>query len=287
MSDLDEFRKRLDALRNVNKSTVEPTDGELKERLAKLRGIDLSDGVNKKENNYLIPSKARTDVEQSDDLFKELYDEIEIENKIRNREQEQDDVLFSKLSNLKINNDVSNNQSTSNELDQFGFNDNFVSKSFDRTNKQNNKIISQEELSRELSYLKDKMKEFNYEYKDMSSKDASNQAKAKSNKKKASNNQIKDLDSSTSEEEEEKYVGVVKKLMEEVELEKKLTGQKDEQHTDRLKDDDGIEFCYICNEDATLDCKDCDDRFCLGCFKEFHQDPDYRAHRYSKIQQSN
>ena len=38
-------------------------------------------------------------------------------------------------------------------------------------------------------------------------------------------------------------------------------------------------WCIICNEDAVLICRECDDEiFCRRCFKECHMDEDIRSH---------
>ena len=55
---------------------------------------------------------------------------------------------------------------------------------------------------------------------------------------------------------------------------------------DPSKDDEEEEFkeeeypwCIICNDDASLRCKECDgDLFCKRCFKECHSDADIRDH---------
>lgn len=48
----------------------------------------------------------------------------------------------------------------------------------------------------------------------------------------------------------------------------------------RPPEQDELPWCVICNEDARICCKDCDDDlYCLDCFKEFHSDSDTRKHR--------
>lgn len=45
-------------------------------------------------------------------------------------------------------------------------------------------------------------------------------------------------------------------------------------------DTEELPWCTICNEDATIRCDGCDgDLFCRGCFKEIHDDEEYRAHK--------
>ncbi|XP_055385137.1 abscission/NoCut checkpoint regulator [Condylostylus longicornis] len=41
-----------------------------------------------------------------------------------------------------------------------------------------------------------------------------------------------------------------------------------------------LPFCVICNEDAVIRCLDCDnDIYCKNCFKEIHNDEEYRSHK--------
>lgn len=44
------------------------------------------------------------------------------------------------------------------------------------------------------------------------------------------------------------------------------------------KDMDELPFCEICNEDAVLRCMECENLFCRRCFREFHDDEEYKEH---------
>jgi hypothetical protein len=48
-----------------------------------------------------------------------------------------------------------------------------------------------------------------------------------------------------------------------------------------VDDEEELPWCEICNEDARLKCHDCEDLYCLSCFKEFHNDPETRRHKTS------
>lgn len=50
------------------------------------------------------------------------------------------------------------------------------------------------------------------------------------------------------------------------------------------RDLDELPFCEICNEDATLRCLECDNLFCRSCFKEFHDEEDYKTHKTTSYQ---
>jgi len=47
------------------------------------------------------------------------------------------------------------------------------------------------------------------------------------------------------------------------------------------EEDESIHWCVICNDDATIKCLDCEgDLYCESCFKEGHNRPDTKTHRW-------
>lgn len=50
------------------------------------------------------------------------------------------------------------------------------------------------------------------------------------------------------------------------------------------KDLEELPFCEICNEDACLRCLECENLFCRNCFKEFHDEEDYKTHKTKPYQ---
>lgn len=50
------------------------------------------------------------------------------------------------------------------------------------------------------------------------------------------------------------------------------------------KDLEELPFCEICNEDAVLRCLECENLFCRACFKEFHDEEDYKTHKTQPYQ---
>lgn len=50
------------------------------------------------------------------------------------------------------------------------------------------------------------------------------------------------------------------------------------------KDLDELPFCEICNEDASLRCLECENLFCASCYREFHEEEDYKTHKTKPYQ---
>jgi abscission/NoCut checkpoint regulator len=50
------------------------------------------------------------------------------------------------------------------------------------------------------------------------------------------------------------------------------------------KDLEELPFCEICNEDAVLRCLECENLFCRSCYKEFHEEEDYKTHKTKPYQ---
>jgi abscission/NoCut checkpoint regulator len=84
--------------------------------------------------------------------------------------------------------------------------------------------------------------------------------------------------------EDEECSEIMQRYLEEAKLEV-ISGDPDEEELmssipkapDGSKADE-LPFCELCNEDATLRCLECEDLFCMKCFKEFHDEEDYKNH---------
>jgi len=58
------------------------------------------------------------------------------------------------------------------------------------------------------------------------------------------------------------------------------------QHRQLDSDDDDedppLPWCFMCNDDATIKCVECDDLFCRSCYKQVHKDRDMRGHHHRR-----
>lgn len=87
----------------------------------------------------------------------------------------------------------------------------------------------------------------------------------------------------TEETEEEETARTMKQYLDEAKLDE-IASDPDE--VDLIssipaagqKDLEELPFCEICNEDATLRCLECENLFCGSCFREFHDEEDYKTH---------
>lgn len=88
------------------------------------------------------------------------------------------------------------------------------------------------------------------------------------------------------ETEEEEADRTMKQYLEEAKLEE-IVLDPDEQELissippapGQKKDLEELPFCEICNEDASIRCLECENLFCNSCYKEFHDEEDYKTHQ--------
>uniref|UniRef100_A0A182N438 FYVE-type domain-containing protein n=1 Tax=Anopheles dirus TaxID=7168 RepID=A0A182N438_9DIPT len=95
---------------------------------------------------------------------------------------------------------------------------------------------------------------------------------------------LPDSDSDEGLTDEELARKLARRYAEEGKLEAKLhpNGELEEELATPVKADeeDPLPWCTICNEDAVLRCRGCDnDLYCRACYKEFHYDEDPEEHR--------
>jgi abscission/NoCut checkpoint regulator len=93
------------------------------------------------------------------------------------------------------------------------------------------------------------------------------------------------------ETEEEETQRIMKQYLEEAKLDDILDPEEQEiistvpQAPGAKKEDlEELPFCEICNEDASLRCLECENLFCAACFREFHDEEDYKTHKTKPYQ---
>jgi len=81
---------------------------------------------------------------------------------------------------------------------------------------------------------------------------------------------------------------IVKRIMDEARLESLENDAElglNEDDSSKVKEDDELPWCELCNEDAQLRCLGCDgDLYCRRCWKETHQDAELKRHRIENYQ---
>lgn len=93
------------------------------------------------------------------------------------------------------------------------------------------------------------------------------------------------------ETEEEEAARTMKQYLEEAKLDDVVLDADEEELIAGLppppkgtKTLDELPFCEICNEDASLRCLECENLFCVNCFKEFHDEEEYKTHQTKPYQ---
>lgn len=93
------------------------------------------------------------------------------------------------------------------------------------------------------------------------------------------------------ETEEEESERIMKQYLEEAKLDEIILDPDEEeliatipQAPGQNKDLEELPFCEICNEDASLRCLECENLFCSRCFREFHDEEDYKTHKTKPYQ---
>lgn len=87
------------------------------------------------------------------------------------------------------------------------------------------------------------------------------------------------------ETEAEETSRIVKQYLEEAKLDDLVLDPEEQELIEGVpqapkKDTEELPFCEICNEDAVCRCVGCDGNlFCKPCFKEFHDEEDYKDHK--------
>uniref|UniRef100_A0A1B0D3S6 FYVE-type domain-containing protein n=1 Tax=Phlebotomus papatasi TaxID=29031 RepID=A0A1B0D3S6_PHLPP len=92
-----------------------------------------------------------------------------------------------------------------------------------------------------------------------------------------------------SEDEETTAKKIAQRYMAESALEGDILTPEEKEFISSLpapsKDTEELPWCTVCNEDAIIRCIDCDgELFCRECFKDIHDDEEYKSHRTKRYQ---
>lgn len=245
--DLDIVR-RLDKLREDQRPENVPSDDEIARRLAVLKGQNLDDLTSKKAYTHQAPDN-RSNVQQSNDLFKQCKEEVEIDSKVPNP----DDEIRERLNRLRSQVDVpaqvlptEGKAVTSDEIEQLLAQLKMEASTIG-TQPDLATIVNLETLRARIAKQADKMEE------------------------------------DSESDEEIAAAKILSKVQAEVDLERScgIEGSDEEEVMDSENDKEELPWCIICNEDAKIRCLGCDrDLYCKSCFQEGHMDEDMKSHSF-------
>lgn len=100
-------------------------------------------------------------------------------------------------------------------------------------------------------------------------------------------NQIEQIE----ETEEEETERIMKQYLDEAKLDDIVLDPDEQELISTIpsppgdkKDLEELPFCEICNEDASLRCLECENLFCNNCYREFHDEEEYKSHKTKPYQ---
>ncbi|XP_034250178.1 abscission/NoCut checkpoint regulator isoform X2 [Thrips palmi] len=247
--DLDIVR-RLEKLREDRRTSENvPSDDELARRLAMLKGVDLDDHTPKKTSTHQAPDN-RSAEQQSNDLFSQCKEEVEIDSKIPNP----DDEIRERLNRLRGQIDVPAQVSSTEGSE---------------------KVVTLDEIAQILSQVKMEASEKGTQP-DFATIVSLETLRAQVVKETDKIGEESDSD------EEAAAAKIISKVQAQVDLEKSCGIEvSDEEEAMDAENDEELPWCIICNEDAKIRCLGCDrDLYCKSCFQEGHMDEDMKCHSF-------
>ena len=288
-SEDEKLRARLRALQSERSSNT-PSSDQVRERLERLKGGRSLAGADTDQRPVYQPPDPRTQVEQSADLVSAVSAEVELESRLPVLTPEQD--IEQRLARLRgeqfsVNNNSSSSASTRHSCNNYpdpmkylsdkpGVSDGYL----DIEN------LDMDEVNKLMKEADDKMNdEARDAVKDLEKDKVIQDQLAKLRIKKTSDNINKDdSDDDSDNDDDESTDNVITRIMAEVRLDERLSPLDTGHGTDRDHrsgpEPEELPWCVICNDDASLRCRDCaGDLFCRGCFRECHSDKYDRNHR--------
>ncbi|XP_074650186.1 abscission/NoCut checkpoint regulator-like [Tubulanus polymorphus] len=312
-----EIAKRLERLtEDIKKDKPAiPDQNAIEERLARLRGVEpTASSQPADQKTYMAPNK-KGEYEQTLDLLDEIFDEVQIET----QQPKPEDEISARLHNSKHDitkpkdsSDLANNLNRKGShqnmflrniklADGIDVNSENADENEQRRLEEFNKYIQQAAMELDMDAQK-AIEDLNKDQQIMDRlKRLKEQGSDNKNEKSAESRQENDDDYCSEDDEDNEEVAtrrLIKKLLEENKLDEDLansginlaasTGSGSRPTSARKKlnisdsnaDEEEFPWCCICNEDAVLRCRDCDnDLYCKRCFREGHSRYEIRDHR--------
>ncbi|KFM60159.1 Zinc finger FYVE domain-containing protein 19, partial [Stegodyphus mimosarum] len=248
-----EIAERLQKLKRERIKEDLPSEMEIEERLAKLKGMDPSKYKAPPIQVYR-PSRRQTSVEQAEDLMMQVTEEVQLDSKLIKPEDEIAARLARLRDEVPEKMEVEEKLSTEQGASQDEIDLEKSHSAFQSENELLSKLASKE--------LKEVITDPEYQ-KLVSSMQHSKETEHESDEEQEANKLVEKLMASNIDDEE---------------LES-FNGQETEK-TEEDSIEEEFPWCIICTEDAKMRCFGCDgDLYCIRCFKECHDSLDIKDHK--------
>ncbi|GIY58688.1 hypothetical protein CDAR_415981 [Caerostris darwini] len=249
--------ERLQKLKRDRVKATLPSESEIEERLAKLKGMDPSK-YTAPPIQVFRPSEKLTSVEQASNLITQITEEVALDS----RRIKPEDEIAARLAHLR-------DQPPPPKFEEFNIPPSLVAGSSEEMS-MNEEYINFHDEAKNLSELACKeVKELN--------------TNADYKKLLSSMQQEKGAESENEEAEADK---LVEKLLatqlsqDDIEEMDGVNDLNTEKSKNQESMDEELPWCVICSEDARIRCFGCEgDLYCMRCFKECHDSLDIKDHK--------
>ncbi|XP_015906946.1 abscission/NoCut checkpoint regulator isoform X2 [Parasteatoda tepidariorum] len=245
-----EIAERLQKLKSDRIKADLPSNSEIEERIAKLKGMDPSK-YKAPPIEVFRPADRRSSFEKASDLMKEMSEKVELDSKIVKPEDE----IEARLAKLRAMDSETSDVNISKPESQENLPENLLSKYQEPWEGR-----SEEE---QIKYLLEK-------YKVPTSSTSKSHEDVEMNEEEEAEKLVEKLMASNVDDEMEGLDS-----LNEQESEKSLPS--DDQNS---PEEEEFPWCVICSQDAKIRCFGCDrDLYCLRCFRECHDSLDIKDHK--------
>lgn len=281
--DVEEIEHRLRELRRDSKGVI-PIHADIEDRLAKLKGVDVS---YYRQAPITVYKDNRTSSEKAADLLKETMNLVAMDVRRTNAIHASVDEMQERLSRLRGAASTDSQGEAGTETQQ-------TSTSRAPEDSEAAKVVRQCESQAPQTDCPDEVSRLmSRELKAAVEAARSGIAEIQKDRflmEQLSTMKTKESGSSKQAEDEEELddseaaAEIVARVLEESRLEE----LEDEQELglDTGNQEDELPWCVICNEDASLRCHGCsEDLYCRRCYREFHDSEPHRTSEFKKRQQ--